>query len=111
MVAKSCRYCGTVCAGPVCDECGAERRRVRERARNRPSAARRGYGADYRRNRRVVIDQAKRGRPCVICGNPFTAGELVTAEHIVPLRRGGGNSPGNLGPAHLRCNSGWNRTT
>lgn len=104
MVAKSCRGCGAI-GRALCDECSA----LQERKRNRPSASARGYDAEYRRNRLVVVDQAKRGAPCVLCGKPFTASDTVTAEHIVPLRSGGTSAKGNLGPAHAVCNFGWNR--
>lgn len=102
MVAKSCRGCGQVGAA-LCGECST----LQERRRNRPSASARGYDAEYRRNRLVVVDQAKRGAPCVLCGSGFTGQDIVTAEHIIPLRYGGTNNRENLGPAHLRCNSGW----
>lgn len=104
MVAKSCRNCGQIGLA-ICDDCSA----LVERRRNRPSASARGYNAEYRRNRQVVVDQAKRGRPCVICGEDFTSEDLITAEHIIPLRSGGSNSKNNLGPAHAKCNFGWNR--
>jgi 5-methylcytosine-specific restriction endonuclease McrA len=106
MVAKSCRGCGHI-GKPLCDEC----RNLVERRRGRPSASQRGYDAEYRRNRLVVVDQAKRGRECVICGLGFCSTDLITAEHIVPIRQGGNNAKNNLGPAHTKCNYGWNRKT
>lgn len=104
MVAKSCRGCGAI-GKPICGDCSS----LYEYRRNRPSASKRGYDAEYRRNRLTVVDQAKRGRECVICGLGFTTADLVTAEHIIPIRQGGKNDLGNLGPAHLACNVGWNR--
>lgn len=104
MVAKSCRGCGAV-GRALCDDCSA----LQERRRGRPSASSRGYDAEYRRNRLTVIDQAKHGKPCVICGLDFTSSDLVTAEHVIPLRHGGSNDKSNLGPAHATCNYGWNR--
>lgn len=106
MVAKSCRGCGAI-GRALCSECEA----LQERKRNRPSATGRGYDAEYRRNRQVVVDQAKRGKACVICGYDFTTTDLITAEHIIPLRAGGDSSKSNLGPAHARCNFAWNRKT
>ena len=105
MVAKSCRECGTVCQGAICADC----KPLAERRRDRPSASRRGYDSKYRAARLRVVQQARAGRPCVICKEGFKVGELVTAEHIIALRHGGGNEVGNLGPAHARCNFGWNR--
>lgn len=104
MVAKSCRGCGQV-GSSLCDECSA----LQERKRNRPSASQRGYDAEYRRNRLTVLVQAKHGKPCVICGQPFTDQDMITAEHIIPLRMGGTSAKSNLGPAHASCNFGWNR--
>lgn len=104
MVAKSCRGCGAV-GRALCDECAT----LQERKRNRPNASARGYDATYRRNRLVVVDQAKRGAPCVLCGLPFTDKDMITAEHIIPLRAGGTSSKSNLAPAHAVCNFGWNR--
>jgi len=50
----------------------------------------------YRRNRRAIIDL-----PCVRCGTQ-PAG---TADHIIPIARGGGHEIENLRPMCGRCNS------
>ena len=105
MVSKSCRGCGRICQGSQCDDC----RSARER--RRPSSRQRGYNTAYRRLRLKVVEQARHGRPCVICGRSFSPDDLVTAEHILPLRLGGQNTDGNLGPAHAKCNYGWSRKT
>jgi hypothetical protein len=107
MVAKSCRNCGTVCQGSICADCKPAETRRRDQRRGTPSQ--RGYDAEYRRNRLVVVDQAKRGKPCCICGLGFNEDELVTAEHVIPLRHGGSNDKSNLSPAHSGCNSAWNK--
>lgn len=75
----------------------------------RPNSAARGYDGEYQRNRPIVIQQGRDGRPCVICGQPFTAADTITAEHITPLRMGGTSALSNLGPAHSGCNTAWNR--
>jgi 5-methylcytosine-specific restriction endonuclease McrA len=41
---------------------------------------------------------------CVICGYVIHKGDPWTAEHLVPLSRGGRSELANLGPAHPRCN-------
>jgi 5-methylcytosine-specific restriction endonuclease McrA len=107
MVAKSCRNCGIICAGSLCQDC----RNDQERKRNRPTASQRGYGARYRANRLSVLQRARAGEPCCICGQGFTVDELddVTAEHVVAVRHGGSSDAVNLAPAHPRCNYGWNR--
>lgn len=107
MVAKSCRACGTVCQGSICDDCRIERDRLRER--QRPSASARGYDARYRRARNSVVQRARNGEPCCICRELFQPGELVTAEHVIPVRRGGTGDESNLAPAHARCNYAWNK--
>jgi len=79
-------------------------------ARNtRPNSAARGYNGEYQRNKPVIINQARHGRPCVICRKPFTPANKITVEHIIPLRDGGTNDLANLGPAHTWCNTAWNR--
>lgn len=79
------------------------------RRNKRPSSSERGYDAEYQRNKPIVIKQGRDGRPCVICKKPFTIGELITVEHIIPLRAGGTSDLANLGPAHQRCNTAWNK--
>lgn len=49
------------------------------------------------------------GLPCVICDRPFERRADITCEHLIPLRRGGSNDLGNMGPAHKGCNSGWSK--
>jgi hypothetical protein len=44
------------------------------------------------------------GISCVICREPIPMGDPWTAEHLVPLSRGGRSELANLGPAHPRCN-------
>jgi 5-methylcytosine-specific restriction endonuclease McrA len=75
----------------------------------RPSPEARGYDAEYRRNRPVVIARGRNGEHCCICGQPFQPGQAITAEHVVPLRSGGTSAMSNLKPAHAGCNGGWNR--
>lgn len=81
------------------------------RARSAANRPRRVYAdAEYRRNAKVVAERARANREvCVKCGRPFAPGETITAEHLIAVRNGGSNALSNLGPAHSRCNTGWNR--
>ena len=70
----------------------------------RPSAARRGYGRDWRRLRAMYL----RRNP--LCEDPFGihGGAVVAAyevDHIVPLSRGGGNDWDNLQALCKSCHS------
>jgi 5-methylcytosine-specific restriction endonuclease McrA len=55
--------------------------------------------AEYKRNRKIVLDAAN--WTCHYCSNPAT-----TADHIVPVSKGGGHEVSNLLPACVKCNSG-----
>ena len=45
----------------------------------------------------------KCGGRCAYCGCPITFGEMQ-ADHMVPLRKGGSDTPDNLLPACRSCN-------
>jgi len=75
----------------------------------RPSSTSRGYDSQYEKNKPVVVQQGRQGRPCWICGKIITPSQKVTVEHKTPLRAGGTNDLDNLAPAHSWCNTGWNR--
>lgn len=42
---------------------------------------------------------------CYLCGFSFTRHDPPTKDHIVPLSRGGDDSPANIAPACRSCNS------
>jgi 5-methylcytosine-specific restriction protein A len=92
---RRCIDCGTLAGDatrcPVC---------VVRRDRRRGSATARGYGADYRRLRSLVVVA---GAVCWRCGAPAT-----TADHVPPLRSVAHPSlwVGELRPACTRCNYG-----
>lgn len=88
---------------PPCQQHATARRNAR------PASSDRGYDGQYQRNKPLVIAQGGNGRPCYICGRPFTPKQKITVEHITPLRRGGTSELANLAPAHSGCNTGWNR--
>jgi len=68
----------------------------------RPSAAQRGYGSEWRRVSAAVIAATSL---CHWCGEPATADDPFTADHLVPRARGGTNDRSNLVGAHRSCNS------
>jgi 5-methylcytosine-specific restriction protein A len=55
---------------------------------------------DYRRAAAAIRDDPD--SVCWICGGLGAD----TADHVVPVSRGGGNDPDNLRPAHRFCNTG-----
>jgi len=68
----------------------------------RPTAAQRGYGADWRRiSARITANAVA----CHWCGLEFTEDDPATADHLIPKARGGTNDESNLVPAHRSCNS------
>lgn len=42
---------------------------------------------------------------CWICGGQATADDPFTADHLIPLSKGGTHSADNLAAAHRSCNS------
>jgi 5-methylcytosine-specific restriction endonuclease McrA len=63
-----------------------------------PSKYQRRLGKGYRINRAAILE----GSPnCAICGGPGAD----TADHILPLSKGGTSALSNLRPAHLSCNA------
>lgn len=40
---------------------------------------------------------------CELCGEPARVGDPITADHVVPMSKGGAG--GELRPAHRSCNS------
>jgi 5-methylcytosine-specific restriction endonuclease McrA len=67
----------------------------------RPTAAQRGYGAEWRRASAKVIAAVA----CHWCGGQFTADDPATADHVIPKARGGTSDEQNLVGAHRSCNS------
>lgn len=83
--------CPALTAGRFCERHAAG-------ADPRPSAARRGYGGDWRALRLRIL---ARDPICRLCG----AAPSAHADHIVPRSRGGRDVPENLQGTCARCHS------
>ena len=84
--------------------------RSREFRENRERPVRR---SGITRGMRSLILGAADGRPCPTCGTPMRfdrrtpdieSPDMVTIEHILPIREGGANEPENLIAMCLACN-------
>ena len=70
---------------------------------------RRGYGAEYRRNRQAALDRT--GGRCASCGRQIASRDAGgrwrmdggEVHHAVPLRDGGAASAANLVPLCIKC--------
>lgn len=54
--------------------------------------------AEYKKNRKIVLES--NNYVCTYCG-----GHANTADHVIPVSKGGGHSLDNLVPACTTCNS------
>jgi 5-methylcytosine-specific restriction endonuclease McrA len=98
---RSCAICGAV-GGSLCEK----HSRPQHRKRTQVSPAKRGYGAEYQRSRRIMIDAAWELKlPCWRCGGGFATKSAITADHRIPVVLGGTGELANLRPAHSVCNS------
>lgn len=94
------------CLEPGCPELTTGSRcpahtRAKQRARDatRGTPAQRGYGWQYQQNRARVLAMSD-GLCGWSCGRAAT-----TADHVIPLSRGGTNDLENLMPSCAPCNS------
>ena len=104
-VGRPCQSQGctnVVASGRYCSECAAELGRNEAR----PSAAKRGYGHNWRKLRGMVLAHNP------LCSDPFglhqQASESVLAtdvDHIRSLAKGGTNAPSNLQSLCHSCHS------
>lgn len=85
-----------ITSGSRCTTCKARVQRERDQRRGTPQQ--RGYTAEYTKNRAIILAD---GPVCHWCPAPAT-----TADHLVPLFKGGSNELANLVPACSPCNSG-----
>ncbi|WP_155053930.1 HNH endonuclease [Streptomyces blattellae] len=65
--------------------------------RVRPTAWQRGYTTEYQRNRRWLLQS---NPLCALCN----VAKATTADHVLPLSKGGTNHIDNLRPACGPCN-------
>lgn len=95
--------------------CPAHQPAATARRNTKTNTTARGYGSAYRANRAIVVAAAlaaaDAGTPvtCWLCPRPCLRGQALTAEHIVPRRRGGSSDVDNLAAAHSACNTAWNK--
>ena len=97
---KPCVICGTLSRGSRCPEHQKELDTRKQAAKNsdpnykaKKSAL---YGYAHQQARRQVIATAI---ICHICSKPFTYGEKIDADHLIP-----GDPYSPLAPAHPSCN-------
>jgi 5-methylcytosine-specific restriction endonuclease McrA len=64
----------------------------------------RGFDAEYRRLRKLLVTQAY-GTPCPFCALLMLPEDSLSLDHIVPRAWGGKSIEGNLRVAHYSCNS------
>lgn len=93
---RPCLDCGTPATGSRCPE--HTRQAQRQRDIRRGTAHARGYNAEYRHNRRIVLEESNYA--CRWCGRYAN-----TVDHVIPLSRGGSNDVGNLVASCAYCNS------
>jgi 5-methylcytosine-specific restriction endonuclease McrA len=80
-----------------CPDCARRHQQRRDAARG--TAAQRGYDADWRKVRVLVLNRD--GWCCHYCGAP-----AITVDHVVPLARGGARlDPFNLVACCRSCNA------
>ena len=62
--------------------------------------------SEYQRNKkRMVYYTWRKQLPCWLCKKPFRSKGDITADHFIPIFRGGTHAYENLKPAHDLCNS------
>jgi 5-methylcytosine-specific restriction endonuclease McrA len=99
-IMRLCASCGRVCRPEEvrrskCPDCA--RTYVREKSRRRRTRQQRGYTDAWL----AIVKQAIRAHPfCAECG---TSADL-TGDHIVPLSKGGTNTPSNIQVLCRGCN-------
>jgi 5-methylcytosine-specific restriction protein A len=99
MTSTTCLDCGRVIRKPAsrCVDC----RRAKDKLRG--TSKERGYGAEWRKMRDLVLAQEK---CCARCGCEGSPGNPLSVDHIIPKARGGTNDRDNLQTLCHKCNSG-----
>jgi 5-methylcytosine-specific restriction protein A len=83
-----------------CPDCGQLLRKG-QRHDHRPSATERGYGPEWARLSRAIIE---RDRHVCQLQLPGCTGKADTTDHVIPKVRGGNDDPSNLVAACRHCN-------
>lgn len=112
---QGCKGCGPGACGVLfdkdnpksrggrCAPCQAVETKRRNRdAPGRPTAAQRGYGTGWRR---ISADVIAGATCCHWCGGGFSKDNPATADHVLPVARGGTHERQNLVAACRSCNS------
>jgi len=60
--------------------------------------------SDAERRRMRAYLEARDGRSCARCGDPFEAGETASLGHVIAVAHGGSDDASNLRLEHLACN-------
>lgn len=84
-----CLKCSRLGNSSYCPSCKPRKQYARPSGR---------YNGDYPKNRALCLAASD---ICWLCGYPGAD----TADHVVPITRGGDHSLANLKPAHNRCNN------
>jgi 5-methylcytosine-specific restriction endonuclease McrA len=104
---RPCLVCGALANDSYCLQHRTEINARRQAAKDTPERLARKrllYGGDYKQRRKQVLATATH---CAICQKPFTNGDRVETDHVVPSNP---NSP--LQATHASCNrSKGNRPT
>jgi 5-methylcytosine-specific restriction endonuclease McrA len=58
----------------------------------------------WNEHKEVRVRLLRKSNLCGICGKPITKMKDATIDHVIPLSRGGVDSPLNMQLAHDKCN-------
>ena len=100
---KPCLDCGIPSPQSRCASC-SEKRLIANPPRFRGTTTQRGYGAEWQRVRRLILDRDR--WICYLC-NKKLSGSDATVDHIIPLsiNKDLGLDPSNLAACCRSCNS------
>jgi 5-methylcytosine-specific restriction endonuclease McrA len=102
---SSCRVCGIV-GKSLCDYHKQLEDKKRFAVLSQQPHNREYDTTEYRTNRQTLIEYTWRFHiPCWICLQSFDSVNDISADHYIPLSRGGTNDISNLKPAHKQCNT------
>ena len=55
-------------------------------------------------NKKAKLHLLRQSNVCALCGKPFAKMDDATVDHIIPLSKGGRDTPDNMQLAHNWCN-------